>query len=146
MSTPPPSPSPRTSPGRIDKIEAQERERERIANLIKEWNLHALEELKGIAEEMAQNREREEAKAAAAAAAAAADMMSAMEQQAVAATKQQLMEKIENLRKKLDFPVGYRPKTESNDLKKTLKDLQELERDRERKKQEPKFFKADLRL
>ena len=159
MSTPPPSPSrtlQHTSPGRIDNIEAQERERERIADLIKEWNLHALEELKGIAEEMAQNREREEAKAAAAAAAAAADMMSAMEQQAVAATKQQLMEKIEKLRQTLgirripgDIPIVNDVEILKDELKK-LED-QKTQQEKRRAELEKTWkdlykFKADLRL
>jgi methylthioribose-1-phosphate isomerase len=119
----------------------KENERERIAGLIKEWNLFALEELEGIAKDMANDMVLRRAEAAAAAAAAA-------EAVAAAKAKQQLAKKIENLRRKLDFPVGYRPKTESDNLKKTLEDLQELERDLERKKKEekPMFFKADLRL
>ena len=152
-STPPPSPSPspHTSPGRIDKIEEQEK-REEIADLIKEWNLHALKKLKGIAEamteEMTEAMERErEAKAAAAAAAAAA---------APAATKQQLMEKIENLRQALgirripgDIPIV----NDVEILKDELKILEDQKTQQEKRRAELEKtwkdllkFKADLRL
>jgi hypothetical protein len=148
-STPPPSPSPspHTSPGRIDKIQEQEK-REEIADLIKEWNLHALKKLKGIAEEMteAMGQERE-AKAAKAAEAAAA---------APAATKQQLMEKIENLRQALgirripgDIPIV----NDVEILKDELKILEDQKTQQEKRRAELEKtwkdllkFKADLRL